>query len=82
MKRRPVIRQAVTAAYVLLVTYLSGKCAIYGAYLERGYSAFGGEYLVIPVMAWLSYKLISYFFDTLEEDYSDRKMGGGEDAQM
>ena len=67
MKRRRIARAVATAAYVLFVTYFMGKCAIYSAYLERGYMAYGGEYLLILVMAWVAYKVISNFFDALEE---------------
>lgn len=61
------MRSVGTVSYVSLVTYLSGRCAIYSAYLERGYVAYGGEYLLIPVMAWVAYKAISTFFNALEE---------------
>lgn len=67
MRKKMVVRAVSTVSYVALVTYLTGKCAIYGAYLERGYVAYGGEYLLIPVMAWVAYKAISNFFDVLAE---------------
>ena len=67
MKGQKAARAAATTAYVSLVTYLTGKCAIYAACLERGYVAYADEYLLIPVMAWVAYKAISNFFDALEE---------------
>lgn len=67
MNRKKWMQNAVVAIYVLSVTYMMGKWAIYYAYLERGYVAVGGEYLFIPIVAWIAYKTICKFLDLLEE---------------
>lgn len=68
-------------AYVTLITYMAGKWAICTAYIERGYDAVGGEYLFIPMVAWVDYKAISIFID-LMENRNHQKVGGGETAEM
>ena len=61
-------RPAVVTVYVLAVTYMAGKWAIRHAYPERGYDAIGGEYLFIPMVAWVAYKLINIFLNVLEDE--------------
>ncbi len=68
MNRKWWIRTAAVAAYVVAVTYMAGQWAFRSAYMARGYKAVGGEYLVIPLAAWVSYKVISIFFDVLAEE--------------
>lgn len=41
-------------------------------YIERGYEAVGGEYLLIPVVYWGAWKAINYLFDSLEELENER----------
>ena len=67
-------RPAVVAVYVMAVTYMDGKWAIRCADLERGYVAVGGEYIFIPMVAWVAGKVINLFFDALEEN--DRESRG------
>lgn len=68
MNRNWWIRTAAVAVYVPAVTYMAGQWAFRTAYMDRGYVAVGGEYLVIPWAAWVAYKVISIFFDVLEEE--------------
>lgn len=63
---RQIVKDLIVIVYTLSVTYMAGKWAIEYAYMERGYEAFGGEYLFIPMVAWLSYKVINTFLDLLE----------------
>lgn len=42
-------RDLIAVIWTLLVTYAIGKWAFHLAYIERGYEAVGGEYLLIPV---------------------------------
>lgn len=50
--------------YSFTITYFVGKWAIAYAYAERGYKAYGGEYLMIFAAFVLSFCTIRYFFDT------------------
>lgn len=67
MKKKCVFRNLAAAAYTLAVTYAVGKCAIFMAYLERGYKAVGGEYCLIPLACWAAWKAINYLLDKLED---------------
>lgn len=42
-----------------LITYLYLEKAIEQAYLQRGYEAYGGEYLIVPFVFYGAYKLVS-----------------------
>ena len=42
-----------------LITYLYLVKAIEHAYLQRGYEAYGGEYLIIPFVFYGAYKLLA-----------------------
>ena len=42
----------------VLITYLYLVRAIEHAYLQRGYEAYGGEYLIIPFVFYGAYKLL------------------------
>ena len=65
--RRKFIRDVAAFAYTLAVTLSAGKWVICMAYLERGYEAAGGEYVLIPVIYWMEWKIINSFFDALED---------------
>ncbi len=65
--KKKIIRDLVVLVYTLSVTFMVGEWAIDFAYLERGYRAVGGEYCLIPMVAWAAYKVINIFFDVLEE---------------
>ena len=67
MKKEQIIRNLVVLIYTVGITFMVGEWAIEFAYLERGYRAVGGEYLLIPMVAWVAYKVINIFFDVLEE---------------
>ncbi|MCI8673091.1 MAG: hypothetical protein HFI89_06335 [Lachnospiraceae bacterium] len=57
----------------LAVTYTVGKCAVYAAYLERGYEAMGGEYLLNLLTCVAAYKVIHHIFDVLEAERREYK---------
>lgn len=65
--KRQLIRSLLEAVYILTVTFAIGKWAVCMAYLERGYKAVGGEYILIPMVCWAAWKSINYLFDTLEK---------------
>lgn len=48
--------------YSLTATYFVGKWAVAYAYAERGYVAYGGEYLLIGMTFVVSMYVISNFF--------------------
>lgn len=50
-----VCRMSVAAA----VTYLYSLWAIEQAYIQRGYKAYGGEYLLLPLVAWGVYDALT-----------------------
>lgn len=72
-KNWKIIRSFVTITYSLLITFFSGKWAIYTAYMERGYKAVGSEYAFILVAYVVAYKCISWMFKNLEEQIYGRK---------
>lgn len=51
-----------------LITYLYLVKAIEQAYLQRGYEAYGGEYLMAPFVFCGSYKLFSLVIRLLGKD--------------
>ena len=65
-------RDLIAVIWSLLVTGAISKWAFHVAYLERGYKAVGGEYLVILVAYVAAWKAINYLFDSLEELESER----------
>ncbi len=81
MRKWQIFKSVIAIAYSLAVTFMAGKWAFDYAYMERGYEAIGGEYLFVPMAAWVAYKVISIFLDTLEEEIyatdTRRKKRGG-----
>ncbi len=78
MKRRQIIRDMIVLICTLLVTFIVGEWAIRYALSERSYKAVGGEYFLIPVVAWVAYKVINIFLDLLEDiDYCNNQMVSG-----
>lgn len=65
--RRTWKRVLVTVLWSLAVTYAIGRWAFHFAYLERGYEAVGGEYMLVPMVCWGAWKAINYLFDSMEE---------------
>lgn len=49
--------------YSISVTYFIGEWAIDFAYAERGYKAYGGEYLLILFCFVISFRTIRKFFE-------------------
>jgi hypothetical protein len=72
MLKRWIIRNILEASYTLAITAAVGKWAIHAAYLERGYKAVGGEFILIPMTCWVAYKAIHHLFNTLEEVEHER----------
>lgn len=54
---------ALELLYSLSVTYFFGKWAVAYAYAERGYEAFGGEYLLILLCFITSFYAIRKLFE-------------------
>lgn len=79
MVRRKFLRDVAAPVYTLAVTLSAGKLAVCMAYLERGYEAAGGEYLLVPIVCWVEWKIINCFFDALEDlEYEQKgKKGRG-----
>lgn len=67
MIRRRAVRNLISVAYTLTVTFAVGKWAVYAAYIERGYEAVGGEYCLTAMVCWIAWKAINYLFDILED---------------
>lgn len=65
--RKTLKRDLIAVIWTLLVTYAIGKWAFHLAYIERGYEAVGGEYLLILAVYWGAWKAINCLFDSLEE---------------
>lgn len=59
--------QIVQVAVALTVTYAIGKWSFYYAYLERGCKAVGGEYFLVAVTCWTTYKAGHCLLDAWEE---------------
>ena len=55
------------AVYVSVVIYLTGRWAIYAAYVERGYKAAGGEYFLIIAVFFLASKAVHNLIESVEE---------------
>lgn len=77
MVRSKFLRDVAAFAYALAVTLSAGKWVICMAYMERGYEAVGGEYLLVPIVYWMEWKIINCFFDTLEDLIYEQKCKKG-----
>lgn len=66
MRRKRLKRELIAIVWTLLVTYAIGKWSFHLAYIERGYEAVGGEYLLIPAVYWGAWKAINYLFDSTQ----------------
>lgn len=80
--RKTLKRDLIAVIWTLLVTYAIGKWAFHLAYIERGYEAVGGEYLLILAVYWGAWKAINYLFDSLEELEDERKKRSRGTARM
>lgn len=70
--RKTLKRDLIAVIWTLLVTYAIGKWAFHLAYIERGYEAVRGEYLLILAVYWGAWKAINCLFDSLEELENER----------
>lgn len=85
MRRKRLKRELIAILWTLIVTYAIGKWSFHLAYIERGYEAVGGEYLLIPAVYWGAWKAINYLFDSMEEleyERHRRKKRSGRTARM
>lgn len=73
MLKAKVKKNLAAAAYTLAITFAIGRWASCMAFLERGYEAAGGEYLIMPVVCVAAWKAINYLFDTMEGLKHERK---------
>lgn len=66
--------------YSLSVTYFVGRWAIAYAYTERGYEAYGGEYLLILFCFITNFYMIRKFLKTLGGSHERSNETGGRGA--
>lgn len=67
MLLKQIVRDLLEVGYALAVTFGIGKWAFRYAYLERGYDAVGGEFVLVLIAFCVAYRVIHFFFDVLEE---------------
>lgn len=71
--RKTLKRDLIAIIWTLLVTYAIEKWSFHLAYIERGYKAVGGEYLLVLMVYLGAWKAINYLFDSLEELERERR---------
>lgn len=71
--RKTLKRDLIAIIWTLLVTYAIEKWSFHFAYIERGYKAVGGEYLLVLMVYFGAWKAINYLFDSLEELERERR---------
>jgi len=76
MEGRKFFWELIETAGAAAATYRAGKWVVACAYLERGYDAVGGEYLILPVFYWLAYQTVHNFIGFWREIYADKKERG------
>ena len=82
-QQKEAVKQLLATGYAIPVTAMIGKWAFHTAYLERGYEAVGGEYLLIPMVFFIAYKAFEFFINTLEEEvYGSNEERGRRDFGM
>jgi len=67
LNKKEIRRALIATVYTISVMAAIGKWAIWSAYVERGYKAVGGEYLLIFMAGMAAWSAINYYFDSLEE---------------
>lgn len=83
-KEKPIGR-LIKVSYALIITCMIGRWGICMAYMQRGYKAVGGEYILIMITYLVAWKAMHYFMNTLEEskhERKDKKRRGGRAAGM
>lgn len=69
MSRRWYILRLVTEpVFTLSITMAALKWSSYIAYMDRGHSAIGGEFLFAGAAGYVAYKLIDALFEAIEEE--------------
>lgn len=64
--KKGVLRQIVEVDCALAATYLIGRWAVQCAYAERGCPAVGGEWLLIILVYWGTYRAVRAVFDHID----------------
>lgn len=67
MKNNKAARRLIKVLYALVITCMIGKWGFYMAYMQRGYRAVGGEYILIITTYLAAWKAVSNLLNALEE---------------
>ena len=67
-RRWYIVRCIVETSFSLWITYTAMKWASHVAYIERGYTALGGELIFAGMAGYVAYKAIDIFFEALEDE--------------
>lgn len=71
---------AIKAFFSYSVAYFVSLWAMDAAYAERGYEAYGGEYILILWSFMLAYKALSLFFGNFRRKKDGEKRSGRSDG--
>ena len=82
MKGKGAVWELLEAAGAAAVTYQAGKWVIAWAYLERGYDAMGGEYLILPVLYWFACQTVHSFIGFWRKEVEKLLGCGSTDGQL
>ena len=66
-RRWNIMQYIVEPSFTLMVTHAAMKWSSHVAYMQRGYTAIGGELIFAGVAGYIAYKVIDTFFEALEE---------------
>lgn len=61
------VRMIIGAIYAAAFAIVVGSWGICYAYIERGYIAYGGEYLLFPIAFVGAYRAMQFVFKMLED---------------
>ena len=61
------VRMIIGAIYAAAFAIVVGSWGICYAYIERGYIAFGGEYLLFPIAFVVAYRAMQFIVRILED---------------
>lgn len=79
---RKIVWELLETAGAAAATYQAGKWLLAWAYLERGYEAVGGEYLILPVFYWFAYQTVHNFIGFWRREVEKLLRCGSADGQM
>lgn len=63
--KKVIFRQLAAINAALAITYLIGWPVVQYAYIERGYTAIGGEWLLILLVYWIGYGAAEKLFSAV-----------------